>query len=146
MVSSAHFEKISEIGLDPWYAALRHQSAVLPSEGKAHDGVWGSRVWEFAHSTVPLSSLPRSSVVLYSAPPPCSLSSEWNSTSRPAATATSDGHDAVLRRSTIPKVGLSAREAIPVLNCREGISRIAVPVVSEPVPYVMVGQKGVPHA
>lgn len=64
-----------------------------------------------------------------------SLSSEWNNTSRPALIATSRGHVAVLFKSTIPNVGLSAREAIPVLNDFEGISRMAVPVVSEPVPW-----------
>lgn len=49
--------------------------------------------------------------------------------------ATSFGHVAVFNRSTIPKVGLRARDAIPVLNLRDGMSRMAVPVVSDPVPY-----------
>jgi hypothetical protein len=48
--------------------------------------------------------------------------------------ATSLGQVAVLFRSTMPNVGLSAREAIPVLYDLEGMSRMAVPVVSEPVP------------
>lgn len=39
--------------------------------------------------------------------------------------------------TTIPSTGFIARLAIPVLNEREGISRIAVPVVSEPVPAVV---------
>lgn len=37
----------------------------------------------------------------------------------------------------MPKTGFNARLAMPVLNEREGISRIAVPVVSEPVPAVV---------
>lgn len=48
--------------------------------------------------------------------------------------ATSLGQVAVLLRSTIPSVGFKAREAIPVLYDLEGMSRMAVPVVSEPVP------------
>lgn len=39
--------------------------------------------------------------------------------------------------TTTPRTGLSARLAIPVLNAREVISKIAVPVVSEPVPAVV---------
>lgn len=37
----------------------------------------------------------------------------------------------------MPKTGFMARLAMPVLNEREVISRIAVPVVSEPVPAVV---------
>jgi hypothetical protein len=37
----------------------------------------------------------------------------------------------------MPKTGFMARFAIPVLKEREVISRIAVPVVSEPVPAVV---------
>jgi hypothetical protein len=62
------------------------------------------------------------------------LSSEWKRTSSPAAIWTSLGQVAVFIMSTIPRVGLSAREAIPVLKDLEGMSRIAVPVVSDPVP------------
>lgn len=39
--------------------------------------------------------------------------------------------------TTIPRTGFNARFAIPVLNEREVMSRIAVPVVSEPVPAVV---------
>ena len=39
--------------------------------------------------------------------------------------------------STMPKVGFMARLAIPVLNDRDVISKIAVPVVSDPVPAVV---------
>jgi hypothetical protein len=37
----------------------------------------------------------------------------------------------------MPKTGFMARFAIPVLKEREVMSRIAVPVVSEPVPAVV---------
>jgi len=37
----------------------------------------------------------------------------------------------------MPNTGFIARLAMPVLNEREVISRIAVPVVSEPVPAVV---------
>jgi hypothetical protein len=49
--------------------------------------------------------------------------------------ATSLGQVAVLFRSTMPSVGLSALEAMPVLKDLLGMSRMAVPVVSDPVPY-----------
>lgn len=39
--------------------------------------------------------------------------------------------------STIPSVGFIARLAIPVLKLSEVMSRMAVPVVSEPVPAVV---------
>ncbi len=39
--------------------------------------------------------------------------------------------------TTMPNTGFIARLAMPVLNEREVISRIAVPVVSEPVPAVV---------
>lgn len=73
---------------------------------------------------------------LISAPACCvdSLSREWNKTSKPAAICTSLGQVAVFIMSTIPSVGFNARDAIPVLNDLEGISRMAVPVVSDPVP------------
>lgn len=48
----------------------------------------------------------------------------------------------VLSVSTIPSTGFMARLAIPVLKFMEVMSRIAVPVVSEPVPAVVgTGQK-----
>ena len=43
--------------------------------------------------------------------------------------------------STIPRTGFIARFAIPVLKAIEVMSRMAVPVVSEPVPAV-VGTAG----
>jgi hypothetical protein len=43
----------------------------------------------------------------------------------------------VFLTSTIPSVGFRARFAMPVLNDWEERSRIAVPVVSEPVPAVV---------
>ena len=43
----------------------------------------------------------------------------------------------VLRVSTIPNVGFIARLAMPVLKDLLVISKIAVPVVSEPVPAVV---------
>lgn len=43
--------------------------------------------------------------------------------------------------STIPSIGLREREEIPVLNDLDVMSRIAVPVVSDPVPAV-VGTMG----
>jgi hypothetical protein len=43
----------------------------------------------------------------------------------------------VLRVSTMPSNGLSARFAIPVLNDMLVMSRMAVPVVSDPVPAVV---------
>lgn len=42
-----------------------------------------------------------------------------------------------LSRTTTPRTGFNARLAIPVLNALEVISKIAVPVVSEPVPAVV---------
>jgi hypothetical protein len=41
------------------------------------------------------------------------------------------------RLTTIPRAGFIPRCDIPVLNKRDGISRIAVPVVSDPVPAVV---------
>ena len=43
----------------------------------------------------------------------------------------------VFRVSTMPSMGFIARFAIPVLNAMDVMSRIAVPVVSEPVPAVV---------
>lgn len=39
--------------------------------------------------------------------------------------------------STIPSTGFMERLAMPVLNDMDGMSRMAVPVVSEPVPAVV---------
>jgi hypothetical protein len=50
---------------------------------------------------------------------------------------TAVGQDSVLKVSTIPSVGFNARLAMPVLKDLEVMSRIAVPVVSEPVPAVV---------
>lgn len=50
------------------------------------------------------------------------------------------GQLSVFAVSTTPKTGLRARFAIPVLNAREVTSKMAAPVVSEPVPAV-VGTK-----
>lgn len=43
----------------------------------------------------------------------------------------------MFRVSTIPRVGFMALFAIPVLKDMEVMSRIAVPVVSDPVPAVV---------
>lgn len=47
------------------------------------------------------------------------------------------GQLSVLYVSTIPSVGFIMRLAIPVLKDMDGMSKIAVPVVSEPVPAVV---------
>ena len=65
------------------------------------------------------------------------LSKLWKRTSRPALIWTAVGQDSVLNVSTTPRVGLNARLAMPVLKDLEVISRMAVPVVSEPVPAVV---------
>ena len=65
------------------------------------------------------------------------LSKLWKSTSRPALMCTAVGQDSVLNVSTIPRVGFNERLAMPVLKDLEVMSRIAVPVVSEPVPAVV---------
>lgn len=41
------------------------------------------------------------------------------------------------QHTTIPNTGFSARLAMPVLKDRDVMSRMAVPVVSEPVPAVV---------
>lgn len=64
-------------------------------------------------------------------------SSAWNSVSSPELRWTFRGHVSVLRGSTIPSIGLSALDAIPVLNRSEGMSTMAEPVVSLPVPAVV---------
>jgi hypothetical protein len=65
------------------------------------------------------------------------LSSAWYIVSRPDDKWTLRGHVSVFRLSTIPSIGLSAREAMPVLKRSEGMSTMADPVVSEPVPAVV---------
>lgn len=64
-------------------------------------------------------------------------SSEWQRTSRPEEAWTALGMVRVLRGSQIPRVGLSARCATPVLAFLDTRSKMAVPVVSEPVPAVV---------
>ena len=50
---------------------------------------------------------------------------------------TAVGQVSVFRVSTIPRTGFIAWLAIPVLKFLEVMSKIAVPVVSEPVPAVV---------
>jgi hypothetical protein len=50
---------------------------------------------------------------------------------------TAVGQVSVLSVSTIPRTGFIARLAMPVLKFLEVMSKIAVPVVSEPVPAVV---------
>ena len=54
---------------------------------------------------------------------------------------TTAGQVSVFNMSTIPRTGLIARLEIPVLKFLEVMSKIAAPVVSEPVPAV-VGTTG----
>ena len=56
---------------------------------------------------------------------------------------TAVGQVSVFSVSTIPRTGFIARLAIPVLKFLEVMSRIAVPVVSEPVPAVVGTIEGV---
>jgi hypothetical protein len=58
-------------------------------------------------------------------------------TSKPALICTALGHESVFIGSTMPRSGRNALLAMPVLKLRDGMSRIAVPVVSEPVPAVV---------
>ena len=62
-------------------------------------------------------------------------------TSNPALICTAFGHESVFIGSTMPSSGLNALLAMPVLKLRDGMSRIAVPVVSEPVPAVVWSNK-----
>ena len=55
-------------------------------------------------------------------------------------------HVRVFSVSTIPRTGFIARFAIPVLNAIEVMSRMAVPVVSEPVPAVVGTAHGIVNA
>jgi hypothetical protein len=65
------------------------------------------------------------------------LSKLWPRTSRPAEMWTALGQLSVFKASTIPSVGFMSLLAIPVLKFMEVMSRMAVPVVSEPVPAVV---------
>lgn len=58
-------------------------------------------------------------------------------TSRPELIWTAVGQLSVFNVSTIPRAGFRARFAIPVLNFIDGMSKMAVPVVSDPVPAVV---------
>lgn len=55
---------------------------------------------------------------------------------------TSVGQLSVFAVSTTPNTGLRARFAIPVLKAREVTSKMAAPVVSEPVPAVVGTENG----
>ena len=56
---------------------------------------------------------------------------------------TAVGQVSVFSVSTIPRTGFIARLAIPVLKPLEVMSKIAAPVVSEPVPAVVGTIEGV---
>ncbi|KAF7174493.1 hypothetical protein CNMCM6106_008935 [Aspergillus hiratsukae] len=64
-------------------------------------------------------------------------SSEWQRTSRPEEAWTAEGMVRVLSGSQMPRVGLRLRCAMPVLAFLDTRSKMAVPVVSEPVPAVV---------
>lgn len=55
---------------------------------------------------------------------------------------TSVGQLSVFAVSTTPNTGLRARFAIPVLKAREVTSKMAAPVVSDPVPAVVGTENG----
>ena len=61
----------------------------------------------------------------------------WQSTSRPDEACTAEGIVRVFRGSQMPIVGLRARWAMPVFAFFATRSKIAVPVVSDPVPAVV---------
>lgn len=61
----------------------------------------------------------------------------WHSTSSPLAACTALGSDAVLSGSHMPSVGFRLRWAMPVLALLSTRSKMAVPVVSDPVPAVV---------
>src|SRR5690348_14593115 len=65
------------------------------------------------------------------------LSRLWHRTSRPELACTAEGMVRVFRGSQMPRVGLRARWATPVLARAVDRSKIAEPVVSEPVPAVV---------
>lgn len=64
-------------------------------------------------------------------------SSAWHKTSRPELALTAAGMVLVLSGSQMPSVGLRFRCAMPVLARFATRSKMAVPVVSEPVPAVV---------
>src|SRR3569833_861248 len=64
-------------------------------------------------------------------------SKEWQRTSKPELAMTAAGMVAVLRGTQRPSVGLRFRCAMPVLARLETKSKMAVPVVSLPVPAVV---------
>lgn len=64
-------------------------------------------------------------------------SSAWHRTSRPLEVCTAGGMLAVLSGSQRPRVGFRCRWAIPVFDLWVERSKMAVPVVSEPVPAVV---------
>lgn len=102
---SAFIEKMSLIGLAPWYAGRK-----MGLVGLGTLSVYGMAV---------------------------QLSSEWHSTSNPELAFTAAGMVRVLSGSQMPIVGFRLRWAMPVLARLETRSKIAVPVVSEPVPAVV---------
>lgn len=61
----------------------------------------------------------------------------WQSTSNPELTCTAGGIVLVFSGSHMPKVGFNALWAMPVFAFLATRSKIAVPVVSEPVPAVV---------
>ena len=64
-------------------------------------------------------------------------SREWQRTSKPEDACTAEGIVRVFSGSTIPRVGFMLRCAIPVFARLDTRSKMAVPVVSEPVPAVV---------
>lgn len=61
----------------------------------------------------------------------------WHSTSSPDEAVIAGGRVWVFTGSMMPSVGLRLRWEMPVLVLEETMSKIAVPVVSEPVPAVV---------
>jgi hypothetical protein len=98
-------EKISLMGLAPWYAGR-----LIGFVGRGILSKYGMAV---------------------------QLSKLWHNTSNPELAWTADGIVRVFRGSHMPRVGLRFRCAIPVLARFETRSKIAVPVVSDPVPAVV---------
>ncbi len=105
MLRRACSEKISLMGLAPWYAGL-----LMGFVGRGVRSKYGMAV---------------------------QLSRLWHRTSRPELAWTADGIVRVFKGSHIPRVGLRFRWAMPVLARFVTRSKMAVPVVSEPVPAVV---------
>lgn len=61
----------------------------------------------------------------------------WQSTSNPVEAVIAGGRVWVFSESMMPRVGLRLRWEMPVLVLEETMSKIAVPVVSAPVPAVV---------